>query len=422
MKKLNSIKDISNKKYDYIIVGGGLAGITTLVRLNEYLIGKKYLVIEQSNAIGGNIRTEKIEGIHTHIFGAHIFHCNNDDVWNFVNRFAEFNDYKHRVIANTGEEHVLLPFTMTTFMQIFNVSTVCEVEEIIEIEQYKWLSKEKEFYIEKEKFEPMNFEEQAIMIVGTTIYEKLIKHYTEKQWGRKATELPAEIIKRLPLRWNTDTTYFNNAKHQGIPKEGYSSMIDNMLLSCNDSVDIMYNTSFNDIKDTIQDHINEDGSLIFTGAIDELFEYSLGQLEYRSLVFDHKVLDVENYQGTSVLNFTNNDVEQTRIIEHKWFSTEPEELSIQKTVITTEFSEEFVPGKNKPFYPIGDTKNKELHAKYVELFDKTYKNSYLCGRLAEYKYYDMDKVIEAAFEISKKIVHNTFYTEIDKNFRKLNEN
>lgn len=402
MNKLKNIIDTRGRQYDYVIVGAGLAGITHAVKLSEYDIGCKILMIEKNSVIGGNVRDVNIDDIFVKIKGPHILHFDDDDIYSYLSRYTELNTYRHRVIANTGEEHVMLPFTMVTFMQLFNVSTIDDVKSIISQEISNW----KNVNDIPNNWEPSNFEEQAICIVGTTMYEKLIKHYTEKQWGRDPKTLPASIIKRLPLRWNTDTTYFNNAKYQGIPVNGYTAMMESMLSSV-DNLDIIFNVDVtkNVLKEVVP-CLGLTGSMIFTGAIDELFNYSLGHLPYRSLRFENITLPIQNYQGTSVVNYTSKDVPFTRITEHKHFSTDNAVISKNVTHITKEYSEEFEPGHNEPFYPIGQDENTKLHKQYADLFHDTFNNSYLCGRLAEYKYYDMDKVIRAAFNSVKEILRN----------------
>lgn len=394
------LQSIIGKMYDYIIVGAGLSGAVHAHELSK--IGNVLLVEKRPN-VGGNCHTVQKNGIMIHNYGSHIFHTNNQRVWNWVNKFTEFNDYKHRVMANTGEEHVMLPFSMVTFMQIFNVSTVEDVEENIEkeVEYYKLTRKL------SEDWEPTNFEEQAIVLVGTTIYEKLIKHYTEKQWGRVCTQLPAEIIKRLPKRWNTDTTYFNNAKYQGIPENGYTDMIENMLLS--DKIDIIH-TDFLDHKTEILTCLNPlYGQFIYTGAIDELMEYKFEPLEYRSLHFEHKHINKKNYQGTAVVNFTGPDDKFTRITEHKHYSTNQEILDLPTTHYSVEYAIDHIPGKTIPYYPINDNLNNSRHEMYVDDFHKKYPMGVLSGRLANYKYYDMDKTIEEALN-SVDLILSKFVT------------
>lgn len=392
MKTVKQLEHLRGRAYDYIIVGAGLSGAVHAHELS--MLGAKILLVEKRDHIAGNIYTERKNGIDLHKYGSHIFHTNNKEVWDFVNQFAKFNDYKHRVIANTGEEHVMLPFSMVTFMQIFNVSSVQEVQDIIASEVDAYFGCEI-------PFEGANFEEQAILLVGTTIYEKLIKYYTEKQWGRKCTELPAEIIKRLPKRWNTDTTYFNNAKYQGIPVDGYTQMVDNMLES--DNIDYIQ-ANFIEHKEELLTCLNKQGQLIYTGALDELFNYLLGPLDYRSLAFENKHLNRENYQGTAVVNFTGSEEHFTRITEHKHYSTDPEVLNSPTTHISIEYSVDHIPGVTIPYYPINDASNNLKHRQYVELFEKHYKGV-LSGRLANYKYYDMDKTIEEALNSVDKILN-----------------
>ena len=355
------------KKYDYLIVGAGLYGSIFACEMNK--IGKKCLVIDKRNHIGGNIYSENIEGINVHKYGAHIFHTSNKEVWDYINQFCEFNNYINSPIANYKGEIYNLPFNMNTFNKLWGVVTPSEAKEKIE-------KQKKEFSIT----EPKNLEEQAISLIGKDIYEKLIKGYTEKQWGRKATELPTFIIKRLPVRFTYDNNYFND-RYQGIPIGGYTKIIEKML----EGIDIKLNTNFFDNREYFEDIAEK---IVFTGMIDEFYDYKFGKLEYRSLKFETEVLDEENYQGNAVVNYTEKEISYTRIIEHKHFEFGKQE----KSVITKEYPSEWKEGE-EPYYPVNDEKNNELYKKYKELADKE-ENIIFGGRLGEYKYYDMDKVIE----------------------------
>ena len=365
--------------YDYLIVGSGLYGATFAYEANK--IGKKCLVIDKRSHIGGNIYCENIEDINVHKYGAHIFHTSNKEVWDYVNRFVEFNRYTNCPVANYKGELYNLPFNMNTFYQLWKVKTPKEAIEKIE-------QQVKEANIQ----EPKNLEEQAIKLVGKDIYEKLIKGYTEKQWGKKATELPSFIIKRLPVRLTFDNNYFNDT-YQGIPIGGYNKIIEKML----DGIEVRLNTDFFENREELELIADK---IVFTGMIDEFYDYKFGTLEYRSLRFEHEVLNEENYQGNAVVNYTEYDIPYTRIIEHKHF-----EYGIQpKTVITREYPDTWNKG-DEPYYPINDDKNNELYSKYKELADKE-ENIIFGGRLAEYKYYDMHHVIEQALNCVKKEFEN----------------
>ena len=368
------------KKYDYLIVGSGLFGSIFAYEANKK--GKKCLVIDKRDHIGGNIYCEDIEDINVHKYGAHIFHTNNKEVWDYVNSFAEFNRYTNCPVANYKGELYNLPFNMNTFYQLWKVKTPQEAISKIE-EQVK------EANIE----EPQNLEEQAIKLVGKDIYEKLIKGYTEKQWGKKATELPSFIIKRLPVRLTFDNNYFND-KYQGIPVGGYNKIIEKML----ENIDVKLNTDFFENREELEDMAEK---IVFTGMIDEFYDYKFGTLEYRSLKFEHETLEEENYQGNAVVNYTEYDIPYTRIIEHKHF----EYGNQPKTVITREYPATWNKG-DEPYYPINNDENNELYAKYKELADKE-ENVIFGGRLAEYKYYDMHNVIEKALEaVNKEFIEN----------------
>ena len=355
------------KKYDYLIVGAGLYGSIFAYEMNKK--GKKCLVIDKRNHIGGNIYCENIEGINVHKYGAHIFHTSNKEVWEYINQFCEFNNYINSPIANYKGEIYNLPFNMNTFNKLWGVVTPEEAK--VKIEEQK-----KEFSIT----EPKNLEEQAISLIGKDIYEKLIKGYTEKQWGRKATELPAFIIKRLPVRFTYDNNYFND-RYQGIPIGGYTKIIEKML----EGIEVKLNTNFFDNREYFE---NIAEKIVFTGMIDEFYNYKFGKLEYRSLRFETEILDEENYQGNAVVNYTEREIPYTRIIEHKHFEFGKQE----KTVITKEYPSEWREG-DEPYYPVNDEKNNKLYKKYRELAEKE-ENVIFGGRLGEYKYYDMDKVIE----------------------------
>ncbi len=359
------------KKYDYLIVGTGLYGaVFAREAMNK---GKKCLVIDRRPNIAGNVYTEEIEGINVHIYGAHIFHTNNRKVWNYVNQFAEFNRFTNSPVANYHGELYSLPFNMYTFNKMWGVVTPEEAAAKIE-EQKKAAG----------ITEPKNLEEQAISLVGTDIYEKLIKGYTEKQWGRPCTELPSFIIKRLPVRLTFDNNYFN-ALYQGIPMGGYTKMVANMLGDTEVRLNVDYFAE-KEALDALADKV------LYTGAIDAYFDYKLGNLEYRSVRFETEVLDKPNFQGNAAVNYTDRETPWTRIIEHKWF-----EFGNQpKTVISREYSSEWKPG-DEPYYPVNDEKNGNLYAEYKKLADQE-KNVIFGGRLGEYKYYDMDAVIAAALE------------------------
>lgn len=367
------------RKYDYIVVGAGLFGSIFAYEANKR--GKKCLVIDKRNHIGGNIYCENIENINVHKYGAHIFHTSNKEVWNYVNSFVEFNRYTNCPVANYKGELYNLPFNMNTFYQLWKVKTPKEAIAKIE-EQVK----------EANIQEPKNLEEQAIKLVGKDIYEKLIKGYTEKQWGKNATELPSFIIKRLPVRLTFDNNYFNDT-YQGIPIGGYNKIIEKMI----DGIEVRLNTDFFENREVFEEIADK---IVFTGMIDEFYNYKFGTLEYRSLRFEHEILNEENHQGNAVVNYTEYDIPYTRIIEHKHFEygTQP------KTVITREYPATWNRG-DEPYYPINNDKNNELYSKYKELADKEEKVIF-GGRLAEYKYYDMHHVIEQALNCVKKEFEN----------------
>ena len=363
------------KKYDYLIVGAGLYGAVMAYELGKK--GKSCLVIDRRDHIAGNIYCEDIEGIHVHKYGAHIFHTSDKKIWDYVNQFAEFNNYINSPVAVYKDELYNLPFNMNTFSKMWGIRTPQEAKDIIE-------KQKKETGIT----EPKNLEEQALFLVGRDIYEKLVKGYTEKQWGRKCTELPAFIIKRLPCRFIYDNNYFND-RYQGIPIGGYTPIVEKMLAGA----EVRTGVDFFEFRKENPDIAEK---IIFTGQIDEYFGYELGALEYRSVRFETEVLDCENYQGNAVVNYTEREVPYTRVIEHKHFEfgTQP------GTVITREYPADWAEGM-EPYYPINDEKNQNLYQKYKELADKE-ERVLFGGRLAEYKYYDMDKVIESAFKLVKR--------------------
>lgn len=358
--------------YNYLIVGSGLFGAIFAYEANKR--GKKCLVIDKRNHIGGNIYTEKIEDINVHKYGAHIFHTSNKEIWDYINKFAGFNRYTNSPIAKYKDEVYNLPFNMNTFNKLWGVFTPAEAKAKIEEEL-------KEVNID----EPKNLEEQAIKLVGKTIYEKLVKGYTEKQWGMRATELPSFIIKRLPVRFTYDNNYFND-KYQGIPEGGYTQIIEKML----DGIDVKLNYDYFEHKKELE---NIAEKIVFTGPIDQYYNYCFGELQYRSVRFETEVLDTDNYQGNAVVNYTEYEVPYTRIIEHKHF----EYGNQPKTVISREYSDTWNKDK-EPYYPINNDRNNELYLKYKELADKDDKVIF-GGRLGQYKYYDMHKVIEEALKI-----------------------
>lgn len=362
-------------KYDYLIVGAGLFGSVFAHEATQR--GKRCLVIDKRDHIGGNIYCEQIEGINVHKYGAHIFHTSNEAVWKYINQFATFNHYVNSPVAVYHDELYNLPFNMNTFSKLWNIKTPAEAKAII-AEQ-----------VAKEAIdEPKNLEEQALKLAGRDIYEKLIKGYTEKQWGRSCTELPAFIIRRLPFRFIYDNNYFND-RYQGIPEGGYTPIAEKLLAGS----DVLLNT---DYFAFIRENPNIAEKTLYTGMIDEFFGYRLGVLEYRSVRFETEVLDTDNYQGNAVVNYTAREVPYTRVIEHKHF-----EFGKQpKTVISREYSSEWKQGGD-PYYPVNDERNTKLYEQYRALADAT-PNVIFGGRLGEYKYYDMDKVIASALELVKK--------------------
>lgn len=366
--------------YDYLVVGSGLYGSVFAHEAKK--AGKSVLVIDKRPNIAGNVYTEKIEGINFHKYGAHIFHTNNTKVWEYVTQFATFNRFTNSPVANYKGEIYSLPFNMYTFNKMWGVVTPEEAMAKIEEQRNEITG------------EPQNLEEQAISLVGRDIYEKLIKGYTEKQWGRDCKDLPAFIIKRLPVRFTYDNNYFN-ALYQGIPVGGYTKLVENML----DGIEVKLNVEYLDDKakwDAMADKI------IYTGAIDAYFNYCLGNLEYRSVRFENEILDKPNFQGNAAVNYTDRETPWTRIIEHKWFEfgKDEEGNDLPKTIISREFSSEWKPG-DEPYYPVNDAKNADLYKKYKEMADKEDKVIF-GGRLGEYKYYDMDEVIASALQIAER--------------------
>lgn len=360
-------------KYDYLLIGAGLFNAIFAREASKQ--GKKCLVIEKREHIGGNLYCQNVEGINVHKYGAHIFHTSNKQVWDYMNELCEFNHYVNSPLANYKNELYNLPFNMNTFNRLWGLNTPEQVKEKIEEQRLK---------IDN----PANFEEQALSLIGKDVYEKLIKGYTEKQWGQDAKSLPAFIIKRIPIRFTFNNNYFNDI-YQGIPKGGYNSIFEKCFENC----DIYTNTDFFANKDLVKSA----NKTIFTGMIDQYYDYCYGQLEYRSLDFEHEVMDIDNFQGNAVVNYTEREIPYTRILEHKHFEfgTQP------KTVVTKEYSREWRIGL-EPYYPINTDENQKKFAQY-EILAKQEKNVYFGGRLGEYKYYDMDKTVEAAFRLFKKM-------------------
>ena len=361
-------------KYDYLIVGSGLFGSVFAHEMTKK--GKKCLIIEKRDTIGGNIYTEKQENINVHKYGAHIFHTSDDDIWNYVNQFIKFNRFTNSPIANYKGELYNLPFNMNTFYKLWKTKTPQEAYEMIESEKEEYKTED-----------PQNLEEPAINLVGPTIYEKLIKGYTEKQWGKPCDQLPSFIIKRLPVRFTYDNNYFNDL-YQGIPFNGYTELIEKLT----DGIDIKLNTNYFDDKqkwDEIADKV------LFTGMIDEYYDYCYGELEYRGLNFESETLDIPNYQGNAVINYTEAQIPYTRIIEHKHF----ENSESDKTIITREYPKTWTKGE-EAYYPVNDDKNSQLYAKYKDLADKEDKIIF-GGRLGMYKYMNMDEVIKEALNLAE---------------------
>ena len=367
--------------YDYLIVGTGLFGAVFAYKAKQQ--GKKCLVIDRRPHLGGNIYCEKMEGINVHKYGAHIFHTSNKTVWEFVNSIVEFNRYTNSPVANYKGKLYNLPFNMNTFYQMWGVTTPAEATAKIEEQKAEAVARMKEQGVT----EPRNLEEQAQLLIGKDIYEALIKGYTEKQWGRKCTELPAFIIKRLPVRLVFDNNYFND-KYQGIPIGGYNVLIERLL----EGVETRLNCDFFANREELSAMADK---IVFTGAIDEFYNYQFGKLEYRTVNFETEVLDMPNYQGNAVVNNTEKEVPYTRVIEHKHFEMFGADIEVcPKTVISKEYSSEWTEG-SEPYYPVNDEKNNSLYLKYKELADKE-TNVIFGGRLAEYKYYDMHHIVEKA--------------------------
>ena len=371
----------NGKKYDYLLIGAGLFNGVVARHLTDS--GKKVLVVEKRSHTGGNVYCENVEGINVHKYGAHIFHTNDREVWDYVNGFCEFNRYTNSPVANYKGELYNLPFNMNTFNKMWGVVTPKEAFDIIEKQKKAAGTEDRE---------PANLEEQAISLVGTDIYEKLVKGYTEKQWGRSCKELPAFIIKRLPVRYTFDNNYFND-RFQGIPIGGYNVIIDKLFEGC----DIRLKCDYFDHRKELD---QEADRIVYTGPIDRFFDYSLGELEYRTLRFETEVLDEPNYQGNAVINYTDGETPFTRIIEHKHFEFGTQD----KTVITREYPAEYEKGM-EPYYPVNDDKNQQIYIRYREKADEL-ENVYFGGRLGEYKYYDMDKVIRSAFDFLDKLDKN----------------
>lgn len=368
----------ANKKYDFLIVGAGLYGAVFAHEAKKH--GKTSLVIDKREHIGGNTFCKKIEDINVHAYGAHIFHTNDKRIWDYVNDFVPFNRYTNSPVANYKGKLYNLPFNMNTFYQLWGVITPLEAKEIIKKQSNKY-----------KKNKPENLEEQALSLVGEDIYFKLIKGYTEKQWGRKATELPAFIIKRLPLRFTFDNNYFNDS-YQGIPIGGYNELTGALL----EGIDVQLGINYFKHKKALDDKAHK---IVFTGKIDEYYDYEFGKLQYRGLRFDHQILDTDNYQGNAVINYTENEIPYTRILEHKHFEFGQQ----KKTVITKEFPLE-ASTESEPYYPINDDRNNKI---YLEYKKKASKDSVIFGgRLAEYKYYDMHQVIAAALTKTKNLFEN----------------
>ena len=370
-----------DKKYDYLVVGAGLYGAVFAHEAKK--CGKSVLVLEKRSHIAGNVYCEDVEGIKVHKYGAHIFHTNNTEVWEYLNQFTDFNRFTNSPVANYKGELYSLPFNMYTFNKMWGVVTPLEAAAKIEEQKAEMAGKE-----------PENLEEQAISLVGRDIFEKLVKGYTEKQWGRDCKDLPAFIIKRLPVRLTFDNNYFN-APYQGIPTGGYTKMVENML----DGIEVICDTNYLEEKekwDAMADKV------VYTGPIDAYFGFSLGYLQYRSVRFENELLDMPNFQGNAAVNYTDRETPWTRIIEHKWFTFGKDEAGndLPKTVISREYSSEWKPG-DEPYYPVNDETNGALYKQYRELADKE-ANVIFGGRLGEYKYYDMDAVVASALAMAKQ--------------------
>ena len=368
-------------RYDYLIVGTGLFGAVFAREMTK--VGKKCLCIDKRDNVGGNIYTQEEHGIQVHKYGAHIFHTSDKKIWDYVNQFAEFNHYINSPVAIYGEELYNLPFNMNTFSKMWGIHTPAKVQE-------KIAAQRAECGVE----EPANLEEQALSLVGEDVYEKLVKGYTEKQWGRDCKELPAFIIKRLPVRLTFDNNYFN-ALYQGIPIGGYTKMVKNML----DGIEVRLNIDYLENREELDALADK---VVYTGPIDAYFDYKLGYLQYRSVRFETETLNLPNFQGNAAVNYTDRETPWTRIIEHKWFEfgKDTDGNEIPKTIISREYSSEWKPG-DEPYYPVNDEANNALYMKYKKLADKEHKVKF-GGRLGEYKYYDMDAVVASALEFCEK--------------------
>lgn len=375
---------MEERKYDYLIVGAGLYGAMMAYKLTKQ--GKRCLVIDKRDHLGGNIYCENIEGINVHKYGAHIFHTSNKRVWDFVNSIVPFNRYTNSPLAKYHGKLFNLPFNMNTFARMWNITTPDEARRIIDEQRQEVIEK-------LNGREPQNLEEQALMLVGKDIYETLIKEYTEKQWGRRCADLPAFIIKRLPIRFVYDNNYFNDS-YQGIPIGGYNKLIEGLLKGCDTAVDIDFFNISDKLPLANTGRWNElADKLVFTGKIDEFYDYRYGKLDYRSLRFEHDIHDLPNHQGNAVVNYTDLEVPYTRTIEHKHFEMFGDKVyDIPKTVVTKEYPQEWHDGL-EPYYPVNDNKNTALYAKYKALADQE-PDIIFGGRLAEYKYYDMAPIVE----------------------------
>ncbi|OCW63952.1 UDP-galactopyranose mutase [Limosilactobacillus reuteri] len=380
------------KYYDYLIVGAGLFGATFAYEAAKR--GKRVKVIEKRDHIAGNIYTKEVDGIQVHQYGAHIFHTSNKEVWDYVNQFAEFNRYTNSPVANYKGQMYNLPFNMNTFSQMWSVRTPAEAMAKINEQRQEMAGKE-----------PQNLEEQAISLIGRDIYEKLIKGYTEKQWGQKATELPAFIIRRLPVRLVYDNNYFNDT-YQGIPVGGYTQIVEKMLDS--DLIDVETGVDFFDKKD---EYLKDYPKIVFTGMIDQFFDYQLGELQYRSLRFETEEKNISNYQGNAVVNYTDAETPYTRIIEHKHFEFGKGDKD--KTVITREYPADWHRG-DEPYYPINNQRNNELYKQYAKLASEEANNVIFGGRLGQYRYYNMDQVLHAALIVVKEEFKEVTKTECEE--------
>ncbi len=378
-------------QFDYLIVGAGLSGATMVHKLT--LAGKRCLVIDKRSHIGGNVYTENNEGINVHKYGAHIFHTSDKAIWDYANSFVKFNRYTNCPVAQAPDgKFYNLPFNMNTFYQMWGVKTPEEAQAKIEEQRKEAVEQMKTEGVT----EPRNLEEQALTLIGRDIYEKLIKHYTEKQWGRKCTELPAFIIRRLPIRLTFDNNYFNDS-YQGIPIGGYTRLVEKMLEGVEVRLNIDYFTNKGEL-DKLADKI------IYTGEIDRYYDYCFGHLQYRTVSFETEIFDCPNYQGNAVVNYTDGTTPFTRIIEHKHFETFGNDVYTNPvTIISREYSKEWRPG-DEPYYPVNDDRNSKLYAQYKTIADQE-KNVIFCGRLAEYRYYDMHQVIAKALETVKVLIN-----------------